>query len=117
LFGFIGLPHLTRRSNPRELREQISHQLVRCFGDKAGMHTEIHIEDWALNSNICANLDLTSPPNHPEIVSDSLRTSNCAGRIYFSVAEIASQSPGLIEGAFSAAENTAHDVIADLHNK
>ena len=116
LFGFIGLPHLARRSNPKELREQISHQLAKCFGDEAGSHTEIHIEDWALNSNICADLDLTSPPSHPETVSESLRTSNCGGHIYFSVAETALQSPGLIEGAFSAAENTTHDVIADLHN-
>jgi len=114
LFGFIGWSPLERQSNPAELREQITRQLVRCFGKKAGSPNQIHIEDWALNSMICADLDLTNPPAHPAVVSELLRAPHCEGRIYFSVSETASQSPGLIEGAFSAAENTANSLMADM---
>lgn len=117
LFGFIGLPPGELRFNREKLQDQINQQLVRCFGEEAQKITEIHIEDWAINSLICTDLDLTTPPTHPEIVSDLLRVPHCGDRIYFSVAETALQSPGLIEGAFAASEITSKNLIASLHNK
>ena len=116
LFGFIGLPPGEPRLNRESLQDQINQQLVRCFGEQAQNITEIHIEDWAINSLICTDLDLTTPPSHPEVVSDLLRTPHCGDRIYFSVAETALQSPGLIEGAFAASELSIKNLIASLQS-
>lgn len=117
LFGFVGWPHQQRRADPDALREEIARQLIRCFGEPGGAFSALHIEDWAANRLICSDLDLTRPPAHPEVTPDILRAPHCSGRLFFAVAETAQQSPGLIEGAFSAAQFAAGHLIAARHEQ
>ncbi len=117
LFGFVGWPHEMRQAHPQQLRSEIDRQLVRCFGQIGGEYSALHIEDWAQNQWICSTLDLSNPPAHPEILPDNLRRARIKARLYFSVAEAAQQSPGLIEGAFAAAEETVDTLLNDIGEK
>ena len=112
LFGFIGWPPAERQAHPEALREEITRQLVRCFGDEGGAFNTLNIEDWAANRFVCSELDLTRPPTHPEMTPDNLRVPHYNGRLFFAVAETALRSPGLIEGAFAAAEFAVRSLIA-----
>ncbi|NKB56491.1 MAG: FAD-dependent oxidoreductase [Alphaproteobacteria bacterium] len=111
LFGFIGWPHSARQSHPSALRDAIERQLVRCFSKEGSAYSALHIEDWACNPNACSDLDLTQPPSHPELTPGILREAHYEGRLFFSVAETAMQSPGLIDGALSVATDTAARLI------
>ncbi len=114
LFGFIGWPHQMRKSRGPELKDLIADQLVRCFGDQAGHYSALHIKDWATSETICSQQDLISPPAHPEVTSNRLRDPHFDGRLFFCVSETSPQSPGLIEGAFTAAQLTATRLIAEF---
>ena len=114
LFGFIGWPHQMRKSKKHELIGLINDQLVRCFGKQAGRHKTLRIKDWATCETICSHQDLTSPPAHPEVISDRLRDPHFDGRLFFCVSETSTQSPGLIEGAFTAAQSTVTRLIAEI---
>ncbi len=115
LFGFVGWPPAVREAHPEALREEITRQMVRCFGDRGGAYSALHIEDWAMNRAICSELDLTRPAAHPEVTPDILRAPHCDGRLFFAVAETALQSPGLIEGAFCAAQCAVAGLTTTLH--
>ncbi len=112
LFGFVGWPYGMRQSRSGELEAKIINQLVRCFGKEAANYNTLHIEDWALNHTICSPADLTLPPAHPAIAPDLVRSPHYDGRLFFTVAETSVQSPGLIEGAFAAADSTATSLLA-----
>ena len=114
LFGFVGIGAAERANDPQGLRAAILAQLARCFGPEAGAPTELVIKDWAQEPLICSALDLATPPEHPDLGPDILRAGHLAGRLWFAVSESAEQSPGLIEGAFSAGEMTAQRVLAAL---
>lgn len=114
LFGFVGLSAADRAANPEGLREAIMDQLSRCFGPEAGTPTELVIKDWANAPLICSALDLSTPPEHPDIGPDILRAGHLGGQLWFAVSESADQSPGLIEGAFSAGEMAAQRGLAAL---
>jgi len=115
LFGFIGRPHETRRS-VENLGDQILEQLERCFGPKARNPRHFEIEDWANNPLICSSLDLVGPAEHPGPVNAIVRSAFGDNRIHFAVAETATQSPGLIEGAFAAGEGVAEVVLKRMQN-
>lgn len=115
LFGFVGWPHTARHSHADALRDAIAQQLIRCFGAEGGAFSALHIEDWARNQHICSDLDLSQPPAHPDVTSDILRAPQYDGRLFLSVAETATQSPGLIDGALSIGTDTATRIIDALH--
>ncbi len=110
LFGFVGWP-ADHRADEDLLLEEILYQLARCFGEDAEDTTHFAVEDWAKNPFICSDIDREEPPRHPEIAPDILREPQAEGRIVFSVAEAAVNSPGLIEGAFDAAQTAAAHLI------
>lgn len=114
LFGFAGIGAAERAENPQGLRVAILAQLARCFGPEAGAPTELVIKDWAQETLICSALDLATPPEHPDVAPEILRAGHLGGRLWFAVSETADQSPGLIEGAFSAGEMAARRVLATL---
>lgn len=112
LFGFVGWP-VDQREDEDLLLEEILYQLARCFGEDAEDTTHFAVEDWSKNPFICTDIDRFEPPRHPEVADEILREPQAEGRIVFSVAEAATQSPGLIEGAFDAAQiATAHIIEA-----
>ena len=114
LFGFIGLPSKVRQDNADALRSEIVKQLVRCFGKDAAEPDNLHVEDWAENSFICTPKDITEQPQHPQIVPSLLRNPFWDERIFFAVAELATVSPGLIEGAFHIGSTVAKGISETL---
>jgi len=112
LFGFVGWPFVMRQNRSELLKTSIIDQLIRCFGKEAANFNTLHIEDWALNKNICSQIDLSLPPAHPLALPDLVRSPHYNGRLFFTVSETAVQSPGLIEGAFSAANDTVNSLLA-----
>lgn len=109
IFGFVGWPHEMRAMHSGELETGIIHQLVRCFGDKAGRPSHLLVEDWATNPHICSPLDLARQMNHPDIGPEILRKVH--GRIQFAAAETSNISPGLIEGALAAGMRSANTIL------
>lgn len=110
IFGFVGWP-AELREDTEGLQVETLYQLARCFGEDAEDWTHFHVEDWAANPFICTETDRDEPPRHPEVAPDLLREAHADGRIVFSVAEVAANSPGLIEGAFDAAQIAAATLI------
>lgn len=111
LFGFIGWPHAVRRQVGADLKHAVHAQLKHCFGADSPDPIAIHIEDWATNPLVAAPADLTGPMAHPQVGPEVLRRPHADQRIRFTGSETARRSPGLIEGAFDAAEQTVADIL------
>jgi len=106
LFGFIGWPHDTRKVAGSDLETHIRDQLQRCFGPGSPEPFSIHIEDWASDPYVATPRELTEPMPHPDVGPEILRLPHADGKIWFAGSETARRSPGLVEGAFDAAEQT-----------
>ncbi len=111
LFGFIGWPYEMRAELGAEMEGHVRTQLRRCFGADSPEPLSVHIEDWATNPYVTTQADLASPMMHPDVGPDVLRAWHFNDRVVFSVAEVARRSPGLIEGAFDAAQNAADSIL------
>jgi len=114
LFGFIGWPCHVRQIKADALRSAIITQLVRCFGEDARTPEHFHVEDWAENPFVCAQTDMSRPPQHPQLAPSLLRKALWGDRAFLAVAELATVSPGLIEGAFHIGLEVAKSVSATL---
>ncbi len=112
LFGFIGWPHTLRAEAGSHLKVHVRDQLHRCFGPACLEPRSIHVEDWATDRYVTSPRDLAEPMSHPETGPDILRSPHAEGRLWFTGAETATRSPGLIEGALDAAERTAGQLSA-----
>lgn len=105
VWGFIGLsPDARAALGADGLEAQIRAQLKRCFGPGSPEPLAVHVEDWSTNPLVTSPDDLSGPMSHPDVGPELLRTVYWEGRLCFAGAETARQSPGLIEGAFDAAE-------------
>ncbi|MEH6546554.1 MAG: NAD(P)/FAD-dependent oxidoreductase [Sneathiella sp.] len=111
IFGFIGWPHQLRKQFADELPTHIAAQLKRCFGEDSPSPLAIHIEDWAEDTLTASPEDLTGPMPHPSTGPDILRAPYFDRRVFFAGAELAQQNPGLIAGAFDAAEHTVAAIL------
>ena len=111
LWGFIGWPHEMRKEMGAELKTQVLAQLKRCFGEDSPEPLSITIEDWSQDPLVTSPNDLSGPMNHPSVGPSVLRKGYFDNRIWFAGAETAQQSPGLIEGAFDAANHAANSIL------
>ena len=111
LFGFMGLDFEQRRRHRDALRELTIEQLTRCFGARAANPLQLWIEDWALVHTICSDADRSGPAQHAVVRPDSLRQPLMGQKLHLAVAEVATESPGLIEGALHAGEVAARSVV------
>jgi monoamine oxidase len=111
LWGFLGWPYTTRIDMAGELETQIRLQLRRCFGPHSP--EPICIEEWSQDPYVATADDLNGEMNHPSIGPDILRQVHFNGLVTFAGSETAEKSPGLIEGAFNAAERVVHEIIQD----
>ncbi|SLN74546.1 Putrescine oxidase [Roseovarius albus] len=111
LFGFVGWSPEQRRNDAEGLEQAILSQLSDCFGKAAAHPIELTVQDWALNSRIVTDLDVTQPADHPEVAPPILRQSQLEGRVCFAVSEASDLSPGLIEGALVSGERAATEMM------
>lgn len=107
LFGFIGWPHDVRARAGSELKQAIAEQLARCYGSQMPQIEQLHVEDWSGHQYVASPEDLRGPSHHPVPGPEALRQSHGEGRVWLASAETAKRSPGLIEGAFEAAERVS----------
>jgi monoamine oxidase len=107
LFGFMGISVVQRDEHRERLQSLVIDQLQRCFGDRAALPRALYIEDWSLAETICASADRTGVAEHPQVRPDCLRQPLMDGALHFAGAEVAVESPGLIDGALNAAEHAA----------
>ncbi len=110
LWGFIGWPYDMRVKMGEELKSQVRLQLKHCFGSDKPDPLAIHIEEWSQDPFVTSPNDLTGPMHHPTAGPNILRQPHLNDRIFFAGSETAERSPGLIEGAFDAAERVAHNI-------
>ena len=108
LFGFLGPNQHGIQDD--EIKSKITDQLVRCFGSEAAKFESIEVMNWENNNLICSDQDRQSLPAHPELLPGHIRSDFCDGKLLFAVAETATQSPGLIEGAIEAGERVANNI-------
>ena len=71
-----------------------------------------HRENWENDNLICSDQDRQTPPAQPEPLPEHIRSDFCDSRLLFAVAETATQSPGLIEGAIEAGERVASKILS-----
>jgi monoamine oxidase len=107
IFGFVGWPPDIRQKDPDRLKHAILAQLSECFGPAAAHPNELIVQDWASNTQIVTELDLSGPVSHLDIGADILRQPFLDGRVRLAVSETSEVSPGLIEGALAAGEHAA----------
>ena len=112
LFGFVGWPYSVRAEQRSQLQTAIVEQLGRCFGQEALSPLHVLVEDWSANKFIVHPSDLVGPQSHPAVGPEIVRVPIWQGRLVFAAAETSRQSPGLIDGAFFAAETAAHSLLA-----
>jgi len=111
IFGFVGWPSDARTNLGADLEAHVRAQLMRCFEPDAPEPFAIHIADWAADPFVTTPRDLTGPVDHPKVGPALLRAPQADSRLWFASSEIAVQSPGLIEGAFIAAEHAVSQVL------
>jgi len=105
---------LRRERHRAELSTLIVDQLVRCFGSEAKAPRGVFIEDWATNARITRPEDLSEPQHHPRVGPSILRDIIYRDRLAFASAETSRVSPGVLEGAFHAAEAASDKVLSAL---
>ena len=114
LWGFIGWSHEARlEMGVEKLKAEVELQLKRCFGGQNPEPISVTIEEWAQDPFVTSPNDLLAPMQHPSVGPDSLRKSYADNRIWFSGAETAQTSPGLIDGAFNSANRVAAQILND----
>ena len=102
LFGF---------SRERISEAAVTEQLSELFGPEARTPRSLLMKDWS-------NSEFTSPPsvdklnNYQLFGSPLLREAHFDGRLFLTSTETSADSPGHIQGAFSAARRTAKSIIA-----
>jgi monoamine oxidase len=114
LFGFVGIPFEQRDKYRDALEQAILEQLERCFGPKGRDVSKIILEDWGLNQDICSEKDRTEAGSHPEVLGGGLRDFHLDGRLLLAVAELAEESPGLIDGALMIGEQAGKRIVDDV---
>ncbi len=114
LTGFLAWPHELRRGADEEIESAILAQLNRLFGDEAPRPLQIVIKDWAQDHLLSTAADLLENPGQRPLLPALLREPQLDGHVWLAGAELAPESPGLIEGAFASAEFTANKVVQSL---
>lgn len=107
LFGFIGIPATKRVGRAAALKEAAMQQLERMFGPKAAQPLDIVIQDWVSEAFTATPADLTPPTFHPTYGISQKLLNLWNGKLHLSVTETAPEFGGFLEGALSAAEQTA----------
>lgn len=104
LFGFIGLPASARcRLSPLELKRLCRAQLVRLFGEQAGMPVSEHLQDWAQEPLTAVPADVLGQEHTSVLPRTTPETGPWQGRLIGIGSEWSAQYPGYLAGAIDAA--------------
>lgn len=103
VFGFIGLPALTRQKMPTDvLLNQCRAQLGRLFGADALTPKQDWLKDWSQDGFIATSSDVSGTGEHATAPTATAKTGAWAGRITGIASEWSPEFPGYVAGAIDA---------------
>jgi len=112
LFGFFATPPNRRKTHKHEIDQLIIAQLVRLFGNKAAMPSEILYKDWARDPLTATKRDQHIPNHHPSNSLSSIAEPGWNKKLIWSGSETAvGHYNGYIEGALTAS-NAALELLS-----
>ena len=114
LLGFVegdAARELTRRS-ARERARVVSAEFARYFGPRAGRPRKLILQDWSEAEWTRGCYEAFAPPGVLTEYGDALRAP--VGRIHWAGTETATYWTGYMDGAVSAGERAAREVLARL---
>jgi monoamine oxidase len=115
LFGFYGLPAVTRREiGTKTLAAHTLAQLARLFGPRAQDVLDWRIRDWSEDPLTATADDRVPPAGHPAYGLPEAQRVIWDGKLIFSGTETAAENGGYLEGALEAAEAAVSDVLVRL---
>lgn len=118
LFGFVGVAAAHRQYRSDQVKADAVDQLIRLFGEQAGMPRSVYFKDWAFDPLTAIDLDRNSPSMHASGVLDW--TSVPGHDLVWAGTETArslNQSNGYLEGALEAGERAASTLIERLETR
>ncbi len=112
LFGFVGLPAPERAELGREqvIAAALKH-LVALFGEAAGQPADTWLKDWSQAPLTAAPDDWRAGGTHPPYGEAPLTRPWFDRRLVFCAAETDPRFGGLVEGALTAGERAAQQVL------
>jgi len=112
LFGFIGVPYLSRSQVTKEqLIQACTQQLSYFYGKDAEKATGYFIKDWAEDKFVTNRDDQTQPSQHPEFDFSGLDEQLSNLNIYFVASEFAKQEAGYLEGVINAVDDAINSFV------
>ena len=111
LFGFIGVPADMRATAGDALKDACLAQLVNLFGPMAATPLALTIKDWSQAKFTATPQDATPPQGHPAYIIPRQLRNLWQDKLIVAAAELADDNGGLIEGALSAAERVARQIM------
>ncbi|ATG77356.1 flavin monoamine oxidase family protein [Pseudoalteromonas sp. 1_2015MBL_MicDiv] len=113
LFGFIGMPYLSRSEVTKEqLIQACVQQLSYFYGQDAKKATGYFIKDWAEDELVANEDDRTQSSQHPEFNFSGLGEQLSNLNIHFVASEFAKQEAGYLEGAINAVDEAINSIIS-----
>ncbi|HCF3941556.1 FAD-dependent oxidoreductase [Pseudomonas aeruginosa] len=118
LFGFLGVPPLTRRSIPEDqLRALCLAQLVRMFGEQARLPAAEFFKDWALDPFVATDADLVGAAAHAAAPMATIEAGPWSGWFTGIASEWSPQFPGYVAGAVEAASRGIQNITTSLRRQ
>lgn len=93
--------------------EAVLTQLAALFGEEAASLQSLVMKDWS-DSKFTSPANVAELNNYQFFGARELTESHMNGRLHFTSTETATDSPGHIQGALSAARRTADRIIASV---
>ncbi len=113
LFGFLSVPARVRRQVSDEvLRRHCRAQLVRLFGERAGMPLGDALQDWAAEALTATDDDQDAAGHHAAPPPSSPDGGAWQGRLIGIGSEWSPLFPGYLAGAVDAAERGVQQSVA-----
>jgi monoamine oxidase len=115
LFGFLGVPaRVRRRISDEVLRTHCRAQLVRLFGEPAGVPLGDALQDWAADALTATDDDQDAAGNHASAPPSSADEGAWQCRLIGIGSEWSPQFPGYLAGAVDAAERGVRQSLDDI---
>ena len=105
IFGFIHPDIIVRELSLHDIETAAIRQFTHLFGDEASCPRNVYSKIWLADRFTAAREDASSYDHPPGGLPHLLRALE-KDQIFFNVTEVASDEPGLVEGALAIAEDT-----------
>ena len=106
IFGFLGVPAETRKTQPDAVIKACKDQLVTLYGERAMDPIKVFYKDWSEDVHTASPMDANGPQSHPQYHPIIIDEGDWQNHLFLASTETAQQFGGFLEGALEAVENT-----------